>query len=679
MLNRVRELIIEGSTYESSGNYEGLFKCLQEALTLDGQNYELFYMLGDYYYMCGAYNQAFLCYEQAEFYCDNDDVYEVAHMKNFVRKNFPVEVKNVSIIIVSYNTLELMKLCVRSIRTTMKRDIYEIIVVDNASTDGICEWLQEQEDIHLIKNKINYGFPEGCNQGIQSAKQENDIFLLNNDTVLTPNAVFWLRMGLYSSQKVGTAGGVTNYASNGQKIMIDDATPERYLNRAKEINVPMHSPYIYKTWLVGFALLIKNQVIKEVGMLDERFSPGNYEDYDYGLRVGKAGYVNVLCQNSFILHWGGQNFTRDIEKLKQTISINRHKLAEKWGRKTKQILLITHQLSYTGAPIAMMQLAHFFLKKGYTIDVISLKDGPQKYDYDKMGISVWIIKDLDQNEKELENVIGDYDKIVVNTLACAPVCEFLSGKDEQVYWWIHENELLFKQIKGYLEQLRLKENIHILAAGYYVQTLAEKYIKCTAQIMNICIPDKKSIVINHEKIRFAQIGLIDGMKGQEVFLRAIMLLPDKIRNLCEFYIVGSLKNANKDIVNAIRLAQKIYPCIYLLDEMEQEQLYEFYDEIDCVVVPSRLESMSAVMIEGFMKEKVCICTTTTGIAKYIKDGENGFIFPEGDSETLRDIIKYIVKKYNNMMEVKNRGRKIYEKYFSTECFEQTVTKLILGE
>lgn len=349
------------------------------------------------------------------------------------------------------------------------------------------------------------------------------------------------------------------------------------------------------------------------------------------------------------------------------------------GEKTKQILLITHQLSYTGAPIAMMQLAQFFLKKGYTIDVISLKDGPQKYDYDKMGISVWIIKNLEQNEKELEDVIGDYDKIVVNTLACAPVCEFLSGKDEQVYWWIHENELLFKQIKGYLEQLRLKENIHVLAAGYYVQMLIEKYIKCTAQIMNICIPDKKSIVISHEKIRFAQIGLTDGMKGQEVFLRAIMLLPDKIRNLCEFYIVGSLKNANKDIVNAIRLAQKIYPCIYLLDEMEQEQLYEFYDEIDCVVVPSRLESMSAVMIEGFMKEKVCICTTTTGIAKYIKDGENGFIFPEGDSETLRDIIKYIVKKYNNMMEVKNRGRKIYEKYFSPECFEQTVKKLILGE
>lgn len=58
--------------------------------------------------------------------------------------------------------------------------------------------------------------------------------------------------------------------------------------------------------LIGFAILIKRKVLNIVGLLDEQFSPGNYEDDDYGLRVLKAGYQNVLVRNSFIIHLGGK-------------------------------------------------------------------------------------------------------------------------------------------------------------------------------------------------------------------------------------------------------------------------------------------------------------------------------------------------------------------------------------
>lgn len=59
--------------------------------------------------------------------------------------------------------------------------------------------------------------------------------------------------------------------------------------------------------LIGFAILIKRQVLNIVGLLDEQFSPGNYEDDDYGLRVLKAGFQNVLVHNSFIIHLGGNH------------------------------------------------------------------------------------------------------------------------------------------------------------------------------------------------------------------------------------------------------------------------------------------------------------------------------------------------------------------------------------
>lgn len=77
---------------------------------------------------------------------------------------------------------------------------YEIIVVDNASTDESLSWLEQQEDVVLIKNSENRGFPCGCNQGIRAAGPDSDILLLNSDTILFPNSLFWLRMGLYETK-----------------------------------------------------------------------------------------------------------------------------------------------------------------------------------------------------------------------------------------------------------------------------------------------------------------------------------------------------------------------------------------------------------------------------------------------------------------------------------------------
>ena len=92
-----------------------------------------------------------------------------------------------SIVILTYNKLNYTKKCIESIRKYTCKESYEIIVVDNASTDGTIEWLKTQSDIITIFNKENLGFPKGCNQGIEIA-QGSEILLLNNDVIVTPFA-----------------------------------------------------------------------------------------------------------------------------------------------------------------------------------------------------------------------------------------------------------------------------------------------------------------------------------------------------------------------------------------------------------------------------------------------------------------------------------------------------------
>lgn len=234
------------------------------------------------------------------------------------------------IVILSYNNLELTKKCIESIRKNTLPSSREIVAIDNASNDGSAEWLESQDDIISNLSDVNLGFPGGCNLGIGIAKAENDIFLLNNDTVVYPNSVFWLRMGLYSDNEVGSAGCKSNYVSNYQKVDCNCNTEDEYEAVARNINLPENNPWEQRLYLVAFALIIKRRCLQNVGVFDERFFPGTYEDVDIGFRMAEMGWKNILCHNSFIFHSGhgdGKNKKTwdDIEKT------NRNKLKEKIG------------------------------------------------------------------------------------------------------------------------------------------------------------------------------------------------------------------------------------------------------------------------------------------------------------------------------------------------------------
>lgn len=312
-------------------NYPQMWEAIRRGLSFNYKNYELYVLLGEYYLQTNP-NQAYLCFENALFYCDNkNDCLIIQGYMDSLKKEYDITVRKTSFIILSYNLLDYTRECIESIRENSPESAREIVIVDNASKDGSVEWLKQQQDIILRLNTENSGFPKGCNEGVEVASKENDIFLFNNDTHLPPNALFWLRMGLYENESHGAVGSVSNYVSNLQQIPFTNPTTESLLEFAKNNNIPMSQPYETKTYLVGFALLIRRDVYDKVGDLDERFSPGNYEDTDYGLRVMNAGYKNVLCRNSFIIHYGSKSFGKQADVYSNIMHVNAQKFTNKWN------------------------------------------------------------------------------------------------------------------------------------------------------------------------------------------------------------------------------------------------------------------------------------------------------------------------------------------------------------
>lgn len=321
--------ILAASICFQFGESDDAYEYIRKGLQYNFRNYELYFLLGNYYESLNPY-QAWLCYENAEFYCDLDEDRELIQQYRDKIECEGIKPRQTSIVILSYNVMDICKQCIMSIKKHNPKSAYEIVVVDNASTDGIREWLCEQEEIVLICNEENVGFPAGCNQGIEVSQPENDILLLNNDTIMFPNSLFWLRMGLYEEEKVGAVGSVCNYAGNNQIVEQRFTSMEEVIEYAITHNIPDKRALEKKIWLVGFALMLNRKALEEVGLLDTLYSPGSYEDNDIGVRLRYAGWKVYLCHNSFIYHYGsgaGQN--REMWDEKE--SVNAVKFMEKWG------------------------------------------------------------------------------------------------------------------------------------------------------------------------------------------------------------------------------------------------------------------------------------------------------------------------------------------------------------
>lgn len=299
--------------------------------------------LGDEYFQNKSYHQAYFCYEQSVFLGSEDREQLLLKMKD-CESSCPSPIPKVAFVILTYNNLDYSKNCIASIRKYNSKSAVEIIIVDNGSTDGTVNWIKEQKDIKYHINRENEGFPRGCNQGVLLADPTSDILFLNNDTIIMPNSILNLRLGLYEDTSIGAVGAVSNSVSYSQQISEQFDSLEEYREYAEHNNIPGGTPYEYRMKLIGFAMLIKRTALETVGLMDERFSPGNYEDDDLSIRLIFSGYKLFLCKNSFIYHFGSVSFRQQKDKYSELLTSNRLKFHEKWHIYASELSLLSAEI-----------------------------------------------------------------------------------------------------------------------------------------------------------------------------------------------------------------------------------------------------------------------------------------------------------------------------------------------
>ena len=232
-------------------------------------------------------------------------------------------VPKVTVVIPHYNGLQILDDCLASLFNNSFRD-FEILLIDNGSTDGSQQMVQRKYPaVKLVQNKENLGYAGACNQGIELAKSEY-VLLLNNDTVSPPH--FLQEMVKVMEQHRQTAMAQPKILSIQDKQFFDYSgaaggemdlfgypfargrifdTVEKDKGQYDQLN-----PQVF--WTSGCALMLRRDVVKQIGKLDEDFF-AHQEEIDLNWRAQLAGYQNMVVHSTYIYHYSGYTLRQDNE------------------------------------------------------------------------------------------------------------------------------------------------------------------------------------------------------------------------------------------------------------------------------------------------------------------------------------------------------------------------------
>lgn len=224
----------------------------------------------------------------------------------------------IDVIVPVYNAWQDVVTCVASVRRHTRPESYRLILIDDKSPDSrIADYfasLQEEHDasLLLLHNPENLGFVGTVNRGM-ALHRENDVVLLNSDTIVTAGWLEKLRRCAESDPQIGTITPFSNnaeicsfplFCQDNDLALLPDI---ELINQAMEHAAVPSYPEIPTA--IGFCMYIRRALIDKIGLFDaETFGLGYGEENDFCMRTIQAGYRNVLCDDTFVAHTGGRSF-----------------------------------------------------------------------------------------------------------------------------------------------------------------------------------------------------------------------------------------------------------------------------------------------------------------------------------------------------------------------------------
>jgi len=388
----------------------------------------------------------------------------------------------VSIIIPMYNQVTFTYNCIHSIYENNEFKDYEIIVVDDCSSENTTLIKDNFEHIVLIKNEVNQGFLKSCNLAALRARGEYIVFL-NNDTQVQKN---WLSELLYIFENTDGAGlvGSKLIYPNGRLqeaggIIWKDGSASNYGNQ-DDPEKPQYNYVKEVDYISGASIMILATLWNEIGGFDERYLPAYCEDSDLCFEVRKKGYKVIYQPFSVVVHFEGVSHGTDTKSgVKQYQIINQKKFFDKWqselklkskkGRNIfserdrtsskKHVLVVDHYLPQIDKDAGSRTISNFIdvlMELGYSVKFMGENANTEKR-YEKSfqlkGVEVLYGKQLNFHLQKwkfyFKTNANNIDAILLSrSSVCTPLMTYLKNKNYKAKTIYYGHDLGYQRLEA---------------------------------------------------------------------------------------------------------------------------------------------------------------------------------------------------------------------------------------
>lgn len=349
----------------------------------------------------------------------------------------------------------------------------------------------------------------------------------------------------------------------------------------------------------------------------------------------------------------------------------------------KTVLLITHDLSLSGAPIVLMNLAEVLNNTGYKPVIISPLNGKLGNELTSKGFKYYVLYNM-CDSRIYKKILNKSKRVIVNTIVnyrTIQILEKLNG-NQQIYWWIHEGGTYINQYKDRIKDLKLIKTKVLVVSRYVERQLHDFGILLDNEkdILPYFII-KDNLITNLEKrpnhkYNIAIIGSICKRKNQIELIKAVDSIYRRGMTDIYVYIVGSSidKEYYTEMINVLSNVNCDYQ---LIDAIPKSSMKDFYQKLDLLVCTSIDDPLPVVISEAMNYKIPVLCSNCTGHFDLIKDGVNGFTYTLHDSDELITKlfeIKQMSKSTINV--ICNNEKELVNKEFSKHSFTKKVLTLL---
>lgn len=595
---------------------------------------------------------------------------------------------------------------------------FETIIVTNSRIVAALQGKVDAERVRFATYDKPYNFSDKCNAGAASASGEVFVFFNDDVRVISPD---WIESTLeyLTLDKIGVVGPKLLY-ENGTIQHAGMVTGVRRLVGTAFHSLPDDTGKHYQfaqsvrqvSLICGACLAIRADVFRAVDGFDAVNAPINHSDVDLCFKVRAAGYECVYTPHAKLLHIGHMSIGALEKVQKKQESRKKDKadiyLLRQWpgmlaydpffprtmrglvfhdspehyeiypapsvyDGNGKDVLLVSHDLSESGAPRVVLEVARSLKMSGHFVVVVSPEDGPMREAFQELGITVIVDALVLRQHPAVLDFARNFDAVITNTAVCFPLVEQVESYVD-VYWYIHETSLaaqLSNEYPGFRTALMSAKKVW---AGS--QRAAEPLRRMRADIKVIeygldplTLPARDGAAAG-KSVVISVFGSYEPRKGQDLMVEAIRLLKPERRAQCSFRFFGRV--LHDSFFESVHSRAEGIPQITLGKELGYESYVSEMGESDMVVVPSRDDTLPLVSLHALSAGKPLMCTRSTGTSRYIEDMESGFIIPADSPEAIAKALETSLARRERWNDIGRRGQQVFQQSFSRETFASAI-------